>query len=253
MKNNIILLLLAVLFITACASKKEILYFNDAKTQMSVAIDYTSTLIQHNDILSIQVMALVPETAIPYNVIATQTTTINVEQLKLSGYLVSKNGSITFPVLGELSVAGQTLQELQDTITTILADDGHLVSPIVKIRLLNAKVTILGEVNAPGTYSFTEQNITLPQALGYARDLTINGKRTDVLLIREENGVRKITHIDLTAADLFSSPYYHIKQNDVIIVNPNIAKVKTAGFVGNIGTILTIASLMLSSVILLTR
>lgn len=250
--KNTILLLLITLFITACASKKNILYFNDVEENKRTPIEYAASLIQQNDILDIKVLALVPETAIPYNTPVAITAT-TAEQLKLSGYLVSKEGTITFPVLGVLAVAGKTLQELQVSIRHTLEKEGHLVAPLVKIRLLNAKVTILGEVNAPGTYSFTEQNITLPQALGYARDLTINGKRTDIVLIREENGVRSITHLDLTASDLFLSEYYHIKQNDVLIVNPNAAKLKTAGYIGNVGTILTITSLLLSTVILLTR
>ena len=119
--------------------------------------------------------------------------------------------------------------------------------------MLNAKVTILGEVKAPGTYNFTEQNITLMQALGYAGDLTINGKRDDILITREVNGVRQVTHIDLTSAEFMKSPYYFVKPNDVIIINPNEPKVKSAGFVGNVGTVATVISLVLSVTILLTR
>ena len=114
-------------------------------------------------------------------------------------------------------------------------------------------MTILGEVKNPGTYSFTEQNITILQALGYAGDLTINGKRDDILITREVDGVRKISHIDLTSSSFMDSEFYFIKPNDNIIVNPNNPKVKSAGFVGNVGTILTIASLALSITILLTR
>jgi polysaccharide export outer membrane protein len=121
------------------------------------------------------------------------------------------------------------------------------------VRLINAKVTVLGEVNQPGTYNFTEQNITLMQALGYAGDLTINGKRNDILLTREINGTRVVTHIDLTSANFMNSPYYFVKPNDLIVVNPNNPRVKNAGYVGNVGTVLTIASLALSVTILLTR
>ena len=119
--------------------------------------------------------------------------------------------------------------------------------------MLNAKVTILGEVRSPGTYNFTEQNITLMQALGYAGDLTINGKREDVLITREINGVRQVTHIDLTTSDFMSSPYYFIKPNDVIVINPNNPKVKSAGFIGNFGNVATVISLALSITILLAR
>ena len=119
--------------------------------------------------------------------------------------------------------------------------------------LLNAKITILGEVNAPGTYNFTEQNITILQALGYAGDLTINGKRDDIIITRDVNGVRKISHIDLTSTDFMNSEFYFVKPNDNIIVNQNNPRVKESGFIGNIGTVLTIASLALSITILLSR
>jgi polysaccharide export outer membrane protein len=248
---------LCVLFTLAfqsCVSKKEILYLQDADRYNYQNIEYESSKIQPNDILSITVSALVPETAIPYNVQAgTSTSSPSLDLLKLQGYLVSKEGSIVFPVLGKIEVVGNTTSEVGKLIENLLEEGGHLKEPIVSVRLLNAKVTILGEVKNPGTYSFTEQNITLPQALGYAGDLTINGKREDVLLITEENGIRKVLHIDLTSADWFNSPHYYIKPNDFIVVNPNTAKVKSAGLIGDAGIVLTIVSIALTAVVLIVK
>ncbi|OYX86493.1 MAG: ligand-binding protein [Flavobacteriales bacterium 32-34-25] len=244
-----------ILFFVSCASKKDILYFQDAKTYPSVALTHDVVLVQPNDILHIQIGASVPETALPYNVQtgAASGGTPNVETLKVQGYLVSSQGTIQLPVLGTVQAADQSLSDLEQAIKGQLEKEGHLVHPTVSIRILNAKVTVLGEVQRPGTYAFMEQSLSVPQALGYAGDLTINGKRNDILLIRESAGVRTISHLDLTTANWMNNPDYQIRQNDVLIVNPNNAKVKTAGYVGNTGTLLTIASLLLSSIILLTR
>jgi len=222
--------------------------------QANSKVNYASANIQPNDILKITVESTIPEAAMPYNKTkALGTQPQNLQVLQLDGYLVSVDNTIKFPVLGEISTVNKTTKELEADIKHQLISGGHLLNPTVNVRLINAKVTILGEVNKPGTYSFTEQNITILQALGYAGDLTINGKRDDILITREVDGVRKISHIDLTSSSFMNSEFYFIKPNDNIIVNPNDTKVKTAGFVGNVGTILTIASLALSVTILLTR
>src|SRR5690606_35169613 len=108
-------------------------------------------------------------------------------------------------------------------------------------------------VRSPGTFNYTDQNMTLLQALGYAGDLTINGERTDILMTREVDGVRKVTHIDLTSAEFMNSEFYFVKPNDLIVVNPNNPKVKSAGFIGNVVTVATVISLVFSITILLTR
>jgi len=237
-------------------SNKDLLYFGDANMSQSTPINYTSNTLQLNDILDIKIGALVPETAIPYN---SQTINNlgpqiqNMEVLKLQGYLVGTDGSIVLPILGKIEVVNKSIASLEQELISILEDGQHLVSPSVSVRLLNAKVTILGEVGRPGTYTFTEQFISLPQALGYAGDLSINGKRTDILLIREQQGERRISQIDLTTTNWMNNPEYRIMPNDVIVVNPNNAKVKSAGIIGNASTVVSIVSVLLSITILLTR
>ena len=226
----------------------------DAIDYNNSSLNYTDPTIQPNDILKITINALVPETAIPYNksyTVVSQATSI--DAMKLEGYLVSNDLTITLPVLGDISIENKTVEMLEDEIVDLLQKGEHLVNPSVLIRLLNGKFTVLGEVNSPGTYNFTEKNLTFLQALGYAEDLTIIGKREDVLLIREVDGIRTVSHINLTKSDWFETEHYYIKPNDVIVVNPNTKKVKSAGFIGDTGTILTITSLVLSSIILLTR
>ncbi|BAO76207.1 polysaccharide export outer membrane protein [Winogradskyella sp. PG-2] len=237
----------------SCASKKEILYLQDIEQFSNKDIIYSNAVIQPNDVLSITVGALIPESAIPYNKVNNNSGGASVELMQLQGYLVSENLTINFPVLGRLSVANKTTQEFADYLKKSLEEGGHIKNPDIDVRLINAKVTVLGQVNQPGTFNFTEQNITLLQAIGYAGDLTINGKRDDIILMREEKGVRQITHIDLTSADWLNGPYNFIKPNDVIVVNPNNPKVKSAGFVGNVGTLISVVSILFSTIVLITR
>ncbi len=245
--------LLVLVVLQSCKSKKEVLYMQDINAYSDTEVSYINPTLQPNDILKITVGALVPETAIPYNKITPATIQANtLELMQLEGYLVSVGQTISFPLLGEISVANKTISQLEAHIKDLLETGGHLVNPSVNIRLLNAKVTILGEVAKPGTYSFTENNINLLQAFGLAGDLTINAARKDVVLIREIDAKRTVTHFDLTKSDWLESPYYLIKPNDVIIVNPNDRVIKGSGILDT-GTMLTIASLALSVVILLTR
>lgn len=240
--------------ICSCATRKDVLLFQD-KSKLNAHISYQVPKIQANDILSIQVSTLQPELALPYNLLPPNSNMANVqiEALKLQGYLVSSEGTINFPVLGTLPVAGKTSQELEGILKTTLEQGNHLISPTINVRVLNGKVTILGEVARPGTYGFTEQNISVLQALGLAGDLTIRGKRKEVLLIREEAGQRSYTTIDLTQTNWFASPYYYVRPNDVIVINPNTARVKNAGFVSEPATLLGMASVLLSMIVLLTR
>ena len=245
--------LFCCILISSCVSPKEILYLQDAEQYANKEISYSNARILPNDVLRITVSALVPESVIPYNKVSASAGGVSVDLLRLEGYLVSENLTINFPILGELSVVNMTTQDFSKFLKKKLEDEGHLRNPSVDVRLINAKVTVLGQVNQPGTYNFTEQNITLLQALGYAGDLTINGKREDIMIMRDDEGVRQITHIDLTTADWLEGPYNFIKPNDVIIVNPNNPKVKSAGFIGNVGTLLSVVSILLTTVVLITK
>lgn len=252
MKQIITMFLIALLF-SNCASKRDILYLQDANNYPETPIAYTNALLQTNDVLRIQVSALVPEMAIPYNRPTAQGGAMNPQMLSLEGYLVDSDLTINFPVLGVISVANKTPVELGAEIKKRLEEGNHLKDPVVDVRLVNAKITVLGEVNSPGTFVFTEPNINILQALGYAGDLNINGRRDDVIVIRELEGVRRITHIDLTNSDYLDSEFNYIKPNDVIIVNPNEPKVKSSGFIGNPAALLGVLSFLISTGILLTR
>ena len=252
--KHLLLIFSIITLFQSCVSKREMLYLQDVESFNNTEVIYTNHTLQVDDILKISVGALMPEAAIPYNNITGGSVVANnIDIMKLNGYLVSQNSTINFPVLGELSVKEKTTKDLENDIKKLLIDGGYLINPNVTVRLLNAKVTILGEVQRPGTYFFTENNISLLQALGLAGDLTINGSREDVVVLRYVDGVQTTARINLTSASFLSGPNQMVKPNDVIVVNPNNAKLKTAGYVGNISTILGITSLLLSSIILLTR
>ena len=245
---------LMVSLLQSCVSKKEMLYLQDIASYNNTEVTFTNHTLQVDDILKITVGALMPEAALPYNnVTGGSVVANNIDIMKLDGYLISQNSTINFPVLGELSVKDKTTQDLENDIKKRLVDGGFLINPNVTVRLLNAKVTILGEVNMPGTFSFTENNISLLQALGLAGDLTINGSREDVVVLRRIDGLQTTARINLTSANFLSGPYQMIKPNDVVVVNPNSAKLKTAGYVGNISAILGITSVILTTILLFTR
>jgi polysaccharide export outer membrane protein len=250
MKTPFILLTISLLF--GCTSKKNILYVQDIDQANTNELHFESPTIQANDILKITVGALEPTAAMPYNKATASARVTNLELMRLEGYEVSETLTIEFPQLGTLSVQDQTSFQLATLIKQRLELEGHLIKPTVNVRLLNAKFTVLGEVVRPGTYNFTESKLNLLQAIGLAGDLTINGQRKNIKLIREINNERSIFHIDLTASDWMNSNSYYIYPNDIII-DPNNTKVKSAGLVGNVGTVLTVASVLLSTIILLTR
>jgi len=243
-----------LILLQSCVTKKQMLYLQDLDTVSGQEVTYNNHTLQVDDILKISVGALMPEAALPYNNITSGSVVANnIDVMRLDGYLVSQNSTINFPVLGELSVKEKTAKELENDIKQLLVDGGYLINPTVTVRLLNAKVTILGEVKMPGTFSFTENNISLLQALGLAGDLTINGSREDVVVLRRIDGVQTTERINLTSASFLSGPYQMVKPNDVILVSPNSAKLKTAGYVGNISAILGITSVILTSILLFTR
>ncbi|MCF1420235.1 polysaccharide biosynthesis/export family protein [Mangrovimonas futianensis] len=260
--RNILRIYLPIIFlVTSCATKKEIWYLQDSEQYNNTNYQYESPKIQPNDILKIDVAALVEETAKPYNKPATGQQNTNMgggssgsnAMMLMQGYLVSPENTINLPILGEISTEGKTVRDLQRDLIGILEGDGHLVNPTVMIRLLNARFTILGEVGSPGTYNFSEDNITIFQAIGMAGDLQINGKRNDIMFIRERDGQRQIATIDIRSGEVFNSPYYQIKPNDLIIVNPNSPRVKQAGYLKDITGTVGFLTLIISTVLLISN
>jgi len=239
----------------SCSTKSQLIYLKDIKKQEAnswVDFSVTKDRIESGDILKIDVRTTIPEASLPYNISNTfNNQNNNLEFLKLEGYVVDDQMFINFPVLGKINTNDLNEEQLEVKIKTLLEDGNHLSNPSVSVRRINNKFTVLGEVKNPGTFSYYERKINILQALGYAGDLTIDGKRKDITLVREENGVRKAYNIELTKSEFLNSPLYSIKNNDILIVNPSFNKVKSAGFIGSPASIATIASLLLNITLLI--
>lgn len=257
--NKAIMFLISVILVS-CSSTNQIVYLNDYESHLQKDGSHLAFLaskekfdIQSGDILKIDVKSIIPEAAVVYNNsednIIRQSSSL--DMMILDGYRVEDNLSIKYPVLGKINVEGLSLNQLEQKITHLLIEGGHLKNPTIKISRLNSKFTVIGEVNNPGTFSYIDENINLLQAIGYAGDLTINGKRRNIILMRENKGKNKIYEINLTKSEIINKPYFYIKNNDVIIVEPNFSKVKSAGFIGSPASIASISSLLLSITLLI--
>lgn len=254
MKKIIFYAFLLLVFIS-CSTKRDILYFQDIKDKPETEIIYTQNKIQVNDNLMITVTAINPESALPFNATFYNAGSGGNGQnaMNFNGYLVNADGNISMPILGNIQVLGKTTNEVEDLIEKILIDQGQLTNPSVIVRVTNGKITILGAIGGPGTYPILEPNITLLQAIGYAGDLSMSGKRNNILIIREKDGKRTYGNIDMRKTDWFNSEYYYIKPNDIIYVYPNGPMVKSAGYITNIQGLLGLFFSGLTLTLLLTR
>lgn len=231
--NFLFIAALTMLLSMSCTSTKKTVYFYNVQDTTFVQRGLeTQTPIQENDILGISISSLNAEASAIFNPPNTnniRSTTVTGANTEPGGYLVNSDGTIQLPVLGSIKAAGLTKKELKDNITNMILSKKLLVDPLVEIRFLNYEVTVIGEVAHPTVITVPSEKISLLKAIGLAGDLTIYGKRDNVLLIREENGKRKTRHIDLNSRNFFNSPYYYLQPNDVVYVEPNKAKIATAG------------------------
>jgi len=251
--KNILLLLLSTLLLYSCASKKDILYFQDSTTLNLEELNQEfDPIVETNDILYISISSIDETVLKPFlrrnQQLQQQPNTTNPG---LDGYLVNIDGTISFPVIGDVGVAGHTRDYIEDLLKEKLSI--YVKDIVVDVRIMNFEVTVIGEVENPGVYLIKDERVTLPEALALAGDLTEDGKRTDITIIREEDGVRKVSKIDYTATEFFKSPYYFLKQNDLVYVEPSAKGVKKSGFIPDIPALLSLFTVILSTVILLTN
>lgn len=220
---------LVVSLVSSCASTQKVAYLNDIKDSAVIASKGSlEPVIQKKDILSITVSSLSSEATIIFNtpnLPITPNAATNPNAPQTAGYLVDEDGNIKFPVLGDIRAAGLTQKELEDNITKQLTDKKLLFDPIVSSRFLNFRVTVLGEVNRPGVITAPSEQISILEAIGQAGDLTIYGLRDNVMLIRQVGTNKIVKRLDLNSSKILQSPYYFLKSNDVIYVEPGRAKV----------------------------
>jgi polysaccharide biosynthesis/export protein len=250
MKKNVcqykytILLLLLIINLTSCVDQKQIAYFQKGVNQsdtLSVAQAYTPK-IQPGDILSIAVGSLNPVASSFFNPYSSMPVTSDnsasgatsqgggignitpaLTQQAAPGFLVDAAGTIDFPLLGTLKLAGLTTSEARDLVKERLKT--YLKEPSVNVRFLNYKISVMGEVAKPSVYIIPNEKITLPEALSLAGDMTIFGKRDNVLVIRDENGKKEFGRVDLTSREVYNSRYYYLHANDIIYVEPGKGRV----------------------------
>jgi polysaccharide export outer membrane protein len=246
---------LFVLLFFSCKPREAVVYYQniDALAQAEQSNTY-EIKIQPDDLLMIIVSADDPETAIPFNLSSVSVPSAynmmaSRGQETMQSYLVNANGLIDFPVLGKLKVAGLTRSEVLQLFKDKISK--YIKNPIINLRIMNFKVSVQGEVTLPGTYSVSSERITLIEALSMAKDLTIYGKRDNILIIREVNGVKSYNRVDITKADFIHSPFYYLAQNDVVYVEPNKTRINGAAVGTNTGVIISVSSLLITVITLI--
>jgi len=224
------MLVLPTCLITSCINTKKTTYFNGlTNSTITSSTPVPQSIIQRNDLLNITVSSLDAQASAMFNAPNILNASNNGYSNEILGYLVGSDGTIQFPILGSIKAEGLTKDQLGTAIQKKLTEQDLLKGPIVSVRFLNFHITVLGEVKNPTDINVPSEKISLLQAIGLAGDLTLYAKRDNVLVIREENGNKVIKRIDLTSVELLSSPYYYLKSNDVVYVEPNRSKVASTG------------------------
>jgi len=237
-------IIIVLLVVSSCKSKKNIVYFQEDETRVSIdSIIKFEPQIQIGDILKIDVTAVDMAAAMPFNLTKPSPNGANTSSNEM-GYLVDIEGNINFPVLGKMKIDGMTRIELMNKLAEDISI--YLKDPIVNIQIKNFKITVLGEVSSPGTFTIENERVNIVEAIGMAGDIQILGQRNPVTLIREQNGERTIVTFDFTDREIFNSPYYYLAQNDIIYVEPSKTRYKSAYWGPNIAIILSVMTLILT-------
>ena len=248
-------LVFVIAFASSCATNKNIAYFKDIQyvnqSKLENAIAFVEPQIQADDILNISIFTLNPQNgAIVNQAASTPTLGSNANNSILNqttGFLVDKNGEVELSLVGRVKVAGLTTFQARELIRDKVSKDYK--NPNVQLRFANFKVSVLGEVNTPSAYTFPNEKVTILDALSLAGDLTIYGRRDNVLIIRDNDGKKEMSRLNLNSSKIFSSPFYYLKQNDLVYVEPNKAKasannaaqIQTLGIITSIATVLILA------------
>lgn len=223
-------------------------YFQNARESETIVETRSfEPRIKVDDLLSIHISTYDMKATAPFNL--TKGEGLNYQEVD---YVVDKEGNIDFPVIGKIQVKGLTTSEVKGLIAEKL--DGYLKDPVINIRIKNFQVTIMGHVKNPGTFSIPTERITLLEALSMAGDLDIKARRDNVLVIRDFDGVKTFTRVNLTTKEFINSPVYFLTQNDVVYVEPNESAIKTSSLDNRATIIVSIFSVLLTStVLILTR
>lgn len=258
-KSKFFISAIILIGLSSCGVNKKITYFQNLdEVKQDVEQFKNGVTIKTNDLLTISVSAFNMEAAQPFNLPIIGVSAGGMDSgLRVGGtaqlqpYLVDSDGNIEFPQLGTIKVAGMNRQQLSLKLKEFIGE--YVKEPIVNVRIVNFQISVLGEVNRPGTFSIQDEYLSLPKALGIAGDLSIYGKRENILIMREENGTKSYEYLDLTDANILNSPYYYLKQNDVIYVEPNGAQKQSASYNRNASVYISVASVLISLIVLIAK
>jgi polysaccharide export outer membrane protein len=237
----------------SCASRKDIVYMQGIDS----AASYESTKtyepkLQPDDLLSILVYAENPEVAAPFNLSQMQGNNANLNLYKdPQNYVIDASGFIDFPVIGKIKLAGMTSTEANKKLIELISD--YIKNPTVNLKILNFKISVLGEVGRPGSYSVPSQRVSILEAISLAGDLSIYGKRNNILIIHDEDGKKTYNRVDITTPEFLKSPSFYLAQNDVVFVEPNRTKINSSVVGPNTTVILSIVSILISISVILIR
>jgi len=250
-KFSFLYFLLSAFLFTSCVSKKKVIYFQEIDTASTENKSNYEPVIKTDDVLYINVTTLDPKASEPFNIGKSEGVTGAGMQVERSTYLVDNAGTIQFPVLGTLKVSGLNKSQVKEILFTKISE--YAKDPVINLRIVNYKVSVLGEVANPGSYTISSDRITIPEALALAGDMTLFGKRENVLLIRETEGVKTTVRINMTDPNMLNSPYYYLTQNDVLYVEPNKRKIDSTAIGPNILAAISVLGFALTTIILLTQ
>ncbi len=252
------------LLLGSCASTKNTTYFQNVSDSIYRAAEpialsgYTDPLIQPNDVLQISVQTIDPKSTLSMGTQATSTFAVQGSSAAdggraIQGYLVDKNGNVELPLVGKIKVGGLSTDKAREAISEKAKI--YYKDPVVNVRMANFYVSVLGEVARPSQYIIPNEKATILDAIAMAGDLTIYGKRDNILLIREINGEKKAIRFDLRTKSLFQNPYFYLRQGDVLYVEANKAKVAAsdARMLRTVGIVTSVASLIVAVIYRLGR
>ncbi|SOC80307.1 polysaccharide export outer membrane protein [Salinimicrobium sediminis] len=249
------LLLFGVVLISSCSTRKEIVYFQDYERlpNMAAPEDFVAK-IEINDVLRVDVSSMDEELAAPFQLNLNNQSAGGGgggQNAAMTGYLVNSEGYINFPVLGEIYVEGKSREELEEELTTVLREK-YLKDAVVRVRIVNFKVTVMGETGS-SVIDVVDERISVPQAIAMSGDISYDGKRDNILVIRQVDDRLTYETLDLTSVDIFQNPYYYLKQNDIVYVEPTYRKVKSAGFITSWQGLVSIVTTAFSIIVLFSR
>ncbi|MDT0686542.1 polysaccharide biosynthesis/export family protein [Autumnicola psychrophila] len=250
-KSLFIILLVGIL--SSCATRDEIIYFQNLEELENMeAIEHFEPHIEVNDVLDIQVSSFNEEVVQPFrfNINSQSGGGNNNQSQGPRGYMVEVDGTIKFPVLGKLDVEGLTRRELEEYLTNEL--QAYVTDVTVRARIVNFRVTVLGETGT-SVLQIPNERVTMPELIAMAGDISYGGKRENILVIRDNNGKKSYGRVDMTDVDVFQNPYYFLKQNDIVYVEPTYRTVKSAGFITSWQGLVSIATTAFSLILLFTR